>query len=125
MKYMVNRFINVILLLAALVMAGCGAVHVRHAHDHDYDHGYGPPPHAPAHGYRHKYHSHELAYDAHLGVYIVVGLSHHYFHDGHYYRYDQGDWHYSDRLDGKWYKDKHHKIPPGLDKKYPKDKKGH
>ena len=114
MKRMVNIFARMILLGAALVMTGCNVVTVKPAHDH----GYGPPPHAPAHGYRHKYHDHELVFDAHLGVYIVVGLADYYFSDGHYYRHDRDYWHYSDRIDGKWHKaDKHHKVPPGLSKK--------
>ena len=113
MKRMVNILARMVLLGAALVMTGCDVVTVKPAHDH----GYGPPPHAPAHGYRHKHHDHELVFDAHLGVYIVVGLANYYFSDGHYYRHDRDYWHYSDRIDGKWHKADKKKVPPGLAKK--------
>jgi hypothetical protein len=125
MKRMVNILARMVLLGAALVMTGCTVVTVKPAHDH----GYGPPPHAPAHGYRHKYHDHELVFDAHLGVYIVVGLADYYFSDGHYYRHDRDFWHYSDRVGGKWHKADKKKVPPGLSKKHHNSdrssKKGH
>lgn len=84
------------------------ACHSTHRHDHGYhhqhDHGYrnGPPPHAPAHGYRHKHHGHDLVYDSRLGVYIVVGIPEHYYFDGHYYRYNQDHWYISKDLDRGW-----------------------
>jgi len=69
--------------LAALVLATTGCV--QHHHHHESKRG-GPPPWAPAHGYRHKHHGPELVFDAHIGVYAVVGHPHVYFHDGHYFR---------------------------------------
>ncbi|MEE9551944.1 MAG: hypothetical protein V3V89_02760, partial [Gammaproteobacteria bacterium] len=78
-----NNYLTKILMLgAALTLSGCGVVKV---HD-DHDRGYGPPPHAPAHGYRHKHHGHDLEFDSHLGVYVVVGLASVYFLDGLYYK---------------------------------------
>ena len=61
---------------------GRGCVHVHE----DGDARRGPPPHAPAHGYRHHQGSVDLRWDAHLGVYVVIGHPHHFFHDGRYYR---------------------------------------
>ncbi len=77
------------LLAGALALAGC--VHV-HEHDHGHKSKGGPPPWAPAHGYRHHHHGADLSYDVHLGVYVVVGHPHVYFHDGHYFR----------RVDARW-----------------------
>jgi len=70
------------LFAGLLALAGC--VHV-HEHD-DHEARRGPPPHAPAHGYRHHHHDVDLRYDVHLGVYVVIGHPHHFFHDGRYYR---------------------------------------
>jgi len=80
------------LLASVLALAGC--VHV-HEHDHHYESrgGYGgPPPHAPAHGYRHHHHDLDLRYDVMLGVYVVVGYPHVYFHDGLYFRRVGSNW---------------------------------
>ena len=79
----------------------------RHAHHQarveSHPHKPGPPPHAPAHGYRHKRHSGpELVFDSALGVYLVGGNEHHYFHEGHYLRWHDGVWQLSASLGGGW-----------------------
>ena len=104
-----------------LVVTGCAVHHVPHDNT---DYGYGPPPHAPAHGYRAKYHQHDLVYDSHLGVYIVVGFRDHYFHDGYYYRHDRDGWHYSRDLDRDWHKNRNGHLPPGLARKYSNQEHG-
>ena len=116
MKRMTSILASLVLLATSLGMAGCNVVAVQPADHHGYS--YGPPPHAPAHGYRHRHHDHELVYDAHIGVYLVVGLVDYYFSDGHYYRRDHDYWHYSDRINGKWHKADKRKVPLGLYKKH-------
>ena len=78
----------------------------------------GPPPHAPAHGYRHKHVSHgssvDLVFDSGLGVYVVVGWPDHYWRDDHYYRWVDGTWMVSVKLDGGWISCGSSRLPPGL-----------
>lgn len=76
--------------LAAALLALVGCVHVED-NDHQAKRN-GPPPHAPAHGYRHHKADVDLRYDAHLGVYVVIGHPHHFFHDGRYYRRVASHW---------------------------------
>jgi hypothetical protein len=59
----------------------------------------GPPPHAPAHGYRHKvdHDGVDLVFDSGLGVYVVVDLVDVFWHDGRYYRCEEGIWWISPR----------------------------
>ncbi len=71
----------------------------HYAHSDDRYYKQGPPPHAPAHGYRHKYHNHDLIYDSGLRAYIVVGFPDYYFDNGFYFRYREGDWEMSGRID--------------------------
>ncbi|OGT71260.1 MAG: hypothetical protein A2W76_05380 [Gammaproteobacteria bacterium RIFCSPLOWO2_12_47_11] len=108
------------ILIAGTVLAvsGC-AVYPAHPHQ-----GYGPPPHAPAHGYRAKYHDHDLVYDSHLGVYLVIGLQDHYYRDGYYYRYARDGWYHSRYIDRDWGRYDDRKLPPGLAKKYGGNGKG-
>ena len=77
-------------LLALLFLLGA-CVHV-HEHEHKHKHKGGPPPWAPAHGYRHKQPGPDLVFDAHIGVYVVVGHPQVYFHDGHYFRRVSSHW---------------------------------
>ena len=79
----------------------------------------GPPPHAPAHGYRHKHHGGvDLVYDTEIGVYLVMGHDHCYFHKDRFYRRTNGSWQVSIELGGKWSTIPDKKVPPGLEKKY-------
>jgi len=108
--------LTAIVLGFTIVLSGCTVYPVHEHHPH---YGYGPPPHAPAHGYRHKYNDHDLVYDSHLGVYIVVGLHDHYFTDDVYYRWTDHGWYTSRYIDKDWYAYREEdKLPPGLRKKY-------
>jgi len=102
-----------VMIGSVLALSGC-AVYPAHHHDP----GYGPPPHAPAHGYRYKFHDHDLIYDAELGVYVVIGLHNHYYFDGYFYRYDHDHWYYSHDIDRDWRDYRNGKLPPGLAKKH-------
>lgn len=109
----INRqILSSLLIGSVLIVSGCAVYPAHH-------HGYGPPPYAPAHGYRAKHHHHDLVYDVHLGVYVVVGLHDHYYHNGHYYKYVRDGWYYSRYTDRDWrrYYDER-KLPPGLAKKF-------
>jgi hypothetical protein len=115
--------INIAAVLIAgtmLTASGCAVYPAHHHHDR----GYGPPPHAPAHGYRAKQHHHDLVYDVHLGVYVVVGLHDHYYHNGHYYKHVRDGWYYSRYSDKDWRRYDERKLPPGLARKYHGNGKG-
>lgn len=108
MKYLKVFFITSILGFFITSLPGCNYVAVR-----AYDSGPGgPPPHAPAHGYRQKYHGYDLEFDTDLGAYIVLGITGVYFIDGMYYRYSNIGWHYSERPDGDWHT-YNKRNPPG------------
>lgn len=77
--------------------------------------GHGPPAHAPAHGYRRKHvHGMELVFDSGRGVYVVVGHSDHYYHDGHFYRLRSSIWEMSPKPDGHWKVVSQKSLPMGL-----------
>lgn len=79
----------------------------------------GPPPHAPAHGYRHRHSDGvDLVYKSDIGVYIVVGHTHHYYCKDRFYRLDGGSWEVCSHLDGKWTPVSEKKLPKGLHKKH-------
>jgi len=80
----------------------------------------GPPAHAPAHGYRYRDpYGADLAFDAGLGLYIVVGRPRYYFWDGYYYRFYRDHWQWSPRLNGGWHDREYRRLPPGLRRRYP------
>jgi len=90
--------------------------------------GHGPPPHAPAHGYRAKTHDGvELVFRSDLGVYIVVGASGYYFHDGAFYHQDNSGWVVGKHMDGPWKIISKSQVPAGLrsEKKSKGKAKGH
>ncbi|MFB0554382.1 MAG: hypothetical protein ACETWQ_13840 [Phycisphaerae bacterium] len=81
--------------------------------------GFGPPPHAPAHGHRHKLPSEvKVTFDTDCGVYIVVGLDRHFWLDGRYYRFYNGQWELSMSIDSGWRAVDVETLPPGLRGKY-------
>jgi hypothetical protein len=81
--------------------------------------GFGPPPHAPAHGHRNKLPSEvEVVFDTDCGVYVVVGLDKHFWLDGRYYRFYNGQWELSMTIDGGWRSVDIETLPPGLRGKY-------
>lgn len=78
----------------------------------------GPPAHAPAHGYRRKHvDGMELVFDSSLGVYVVVGLSDHYYHDGYFFRLRGGIWEMSSKANGHWKVASNNSLPIGLQAK--------
>jgi hypothetical protein len=90
--------------LAVLGLASCyqAGGPPPHAPAYGYDRG-GPPPHAPAHGYRfrHQRTGVDLVFDSGLGVYVVVGYPY-YYHRERFFRYYDGVWQASLRVDGGW-----------------------
>ena len=77
----------------------------------------GPPAHAPAYGLRRKQvYGLELTFDAGLGLYVVVGHSDWYHHEGRFYRLHAGVWQISLRGD-VWEPVVIDKLPPGLQTK--------
>jgi hypothetical protein len=75
-------------------------------------------PHSHGYGYTYSHYGHDLRYDNHLGVYIVVGMPHHYFYHDRYYRYYDDRWYSSAELNGGWRHYDQRRLPPGLAKKY-------
>ncbi len=80
-----------------------------------------PPPHAPAHGYRHKHKKHNMSYDSGLSVYVVMDLANHYFDNGTYYRYSDGNWQVSTSIGGHWENTIGRAVPSKLYKSKMKD----
>ncbi len=81
--------------------------------------GFGPPPHAKAHGYRSKLPAEvEVVFNTDCGVYVVVGLEKHFWLDGRYYRFYNGQWELSMTIDGGWRLVDGGTLPPGLRGKY-------
>ena len=74
----------------------------------------GPPPWAPAHGYRHKRHGHDLVFDTKIGVYVIVDLPGHYFYHDRFYRRADGRWWVSAELASGWAVVTVYELPPGL-----------
>jgi len=78
----------------------------------------GPPAHAPAHGYRRKHvQGVEVVFDSGLGVYVVVGLTDHYYHDGYFFRLHSGIWESCPQPDGHWKVVSANSLPIGLQAK--------
>ena len=77
----------------------------------------GPPAHAPAHGYRRKHmqmHGVELEFDSGLGLYVVIGHTDHYYHDGYFFRFRGGIWERCPKPDGHWKVVSDKSLPIGL-----------
>jgi len=112
-------------LLGALLLGSFGCVIVdRGAHGapphRSASRHPGPPPHAPAHGYRHKHHDHDLVFDSELGVYVVVGLPELWFFDGSYFRWYGDRWEIGVDVGGPWRLAPEHAVPGRLrEKRHP------
>lgn len=100
----------IVLVCAGLVLSSCDSAMVGWGRRPRY----GPPPHAPAHGYRHKHHGVELAYDSGRGLYVVVGFPNHFYYGGHFYRYQSTRWEVSTHIAGSWKPVSGQFVPPGL-----------
>ena len=91
--------------------------------------GHGPPPHAPAHGYRHKYHGHPMTYDTRIGAYMVIDVPETYFCNNLYLRLStDGRWMVTAQLGNAWRLAVGNEVPEKLKKekgqsKHAKDKK--
>jgi len=74
----------------------------------------GPPAHAPAYGLRRKQVcGFELVFDVGVGLYVAVGMTDVYYHEGYFYRLHAGVWEIS--LRGvTWEPVVMDKLPPGL-----------
>ncbi len=91
------------------------------------DRHYGPPPHAPSHGYyRHRSGPQlQFVFDDALGVFAVVGHSDHYYFEGRYYRWWDGAWQASVRIDDGWNRCGERELPERLGKRHAKRAKRH
>ena len=108
---------SILIASAIIALTGCvDSAGVRYGDSSSKGSTYksGPPPHAPAHGYRHKHHKHEMNYDSGLGAYVVIGKSEVYFDDGLYFRYRNGDWQTSINLDSGWKSTSKNIVPTKL-----------
>jgi hypothetical protein len=56
----------------------------------------------------------ELVFDSGRGVYIVIGLSDHYYHDGYFYRLQGGLWEMSLKPNSGWKVVSGKSLPLGL-----------
>jgi hypothetical protein len=56
----------------------------------------------------------ELVFDSGRGVYVVVGLSDHYYHDGYFFRLSGGIWEMCPKPDGRWKVVSDNSLPIGL-----------
>ena len=102
--------------LAIVILASCDSVSVYRipAPRRGPGIGHGPPAHAKAHGYRRKQvHGYDLVYDSSCGVYVVVGMSDCYYHDGYFYRLHGDVWEISVRA-RDWSPAGARPLPPGL-----------
>ena len=96
-----------------LMTSSCSRYGVRHKPT--VSKGHGPPAHAPAHGYRRKHVAGmELVFDSGRGIYVVVGLSDHYYHNGYFYRLCGSLWEMSPKPDGNWKVVSQKLLPMGL-----------
>ncbi len=116
------RFAELLVALVIVVtLGGCqGFVVGLHPNGQVIGRQPGPPAHAPAHGHRRNHHQSnaELRFDSDLGVYIVLGQSDIYFHDGWFIRIRSGIWEVSATLDGSWEPKAAEWVPPGLRSKH-------
>ena len=115
-----RNFIVVILAVSALTITGC-AVYPAHQNYAYEQYNYGPPPYASSYSYREKYHAHNMVYDRHLGVYVLLGLPDHYYYNNVYYRFSKNNWYYRHNDKDKWRKYDKRKLPEGLARKYRND----
>jgi len=101
MRFKTITSFAVISICALLMTTSCSRYGIYHRPT--VSKGKGPPAHAPAHGYRRKQVAGmELVFDSGRGVYLVVGLTDHYYHEGYFYRLRGGLWEMSLKPDSDW-----------------------
>lgn len=109
-----NVWLSGIAAMAILLLSSCHTVTARWEPVPGPGRGYGPPPHAQANGYRNKVvYGYELVYDSGCGLYVVVGMTDWYYHEGYFYRLRGNVWEISLRGD-EWGPANHDSLPPGL-----------
>ena len=112
MRFKTITSIVVISAIILLMTASCSRHRVYHEPTITKS---GPPAHAPAHGYRRKHVAGmELVYDSGRGVYVVVGLSDYYYHDGYFFRLRGDIWETCPKPDGHWKVVSGKSLPMGL-----------
>jgi hypothetical protein len=101
---------------AVVLLASCGTVHVHRTPNrrHRRKIVQGPPVHAKAHGHRMRHCGYDLTYNSSYGVYVVVGRSDCYYHEGHFYRFYRSRWEVSVRAESDWRPVVIESVPPGL-----------
>jgi hypothetical protein len=83
----------------------------------------GPPPNAPARGYQHEQSGGiQLVFDSNIGVYVVSGYTEHYYYHNRYYRWNNGSWQTSTKINRGWGSAPERTIPPGLRKSHGHEK---
>ncbi len=115
------RFAQCLSVYVVLItLSGCqGVVFAPHPRKPVIVHKTGPPAHARAHGHRRKHQSGpELLFDSRLGVYVVVGHTDLYFHDGWFIRVHNGSWQVSASLNGSWQAKSAAWVPSSLRSKH-------
>ncbi len=101
-------------LTVILLLSSCHTTGVRRVAHRGPGIGHGPPAHAPAHGHRRKQVcGYDLIYDHSCGLYVVVGFSDHYYHDGYFYRLHGDVWQVSLRATD-WRPVAHEALPSAL-----------
>jgi hypothetical protein len=109
------KFLSIIVLFCIpLMLVSCRGFSIGTRPEVKHKSKPGPPPHAPAHGYRQKYHGVELVYDSGRGVYVVIDFPNHYYFKGHYYRLGEIQWEVGVNLDGPWEFISYEELPRGL-----------
>jgi hypothetical protein len=115
MESMQSKWLVGLCLAAVVLVASCDSTEGYRIHSRGPAVGNGPPAHAKAHGYRRKQVcGYELVFDSSCGVYVVIGMSDCYYHDGYFYRLHGDVWEISVRADGDWRVVGHDALPPGL-----------
>ena len=95
-------------------VASCETVNSRRVCGRGPGIGHGPPAHAPAHGHRRHIAGYDMIYDSGYGLYVVVGVSDCYYHNGYFYRLHGDAWQISVRAEGGWTVVDCDMLPPGL-----------
>jgi hypothetical protein len=110
----------VIALLASVVIALSACSMMIHPEGEG---GGGPPPNAPAGGYQHERSGGiRLVFDSNIGVYVVSGYTEHYYYHNRYYRWNNGSWQTSPKINRGWSSAPEKTLPPGLRKSHGHDK---
>lgn len=110
-------FVLIILAGMALLLSSCTVGVAHHPPGHVEQVTViktGPPPHAPAHGYRHKYHGAVLVFSSDIGVYRVESRHDYYYSASYFYRIHDGAWQASLEMSGPWYAVPDYRVPGKL-----------